>query len=183
MTIFKDVGQAVHFAFVMEQYTASMGGSMHYLDEVRRVRNGAEINFADLTPTEIRVQCRSVRDLVWSKLPMLEASALAARFSHDQKIQTAAIIDVADHFMPQLRDKGDPVLIRRVFVRHYVAEENRGPEWTIRSLADWHRVSKDRVQRLAKLVAQLVEQIEAQAMDLLGAEFERRGITRIKEAA
>lgn len=183
MTMFKDAGQAVHFAFVMEQYTVSMGGSMHYFDEVRKARNGNEINLADLTPTEIRAQCSSVRDLVRTKLPMLEESALVARFSHNQRIQTAAIINVADHFAPQLRDKGDAVLIRRVIARHYIPEDVRGAAWTVRSLAYWHRVSKDRVQRLAKLAGQLIEQLEAQALDLLDAEFEQRGITRIKEAA
>jgi hypothetical protein len=67
-------------------------------------------------------------------------------------------------------------LIFAMINRHYIPEDVRGPEWSLRAVADQYHVSKDRLFRASKLIEQHIQQLELAAIDNLRRELEAKNV-------
>lgn len=183
MHIFRDTPQAIHFAYVIEQYPAgpksSLSGAVRAATaEVSR----SGIDFGNLTPTEIHDECTRIRKAVTEYLPNHEAAALIAKFTHDRREKDGAIKAIGNHIGPALWGAiNDRALIFAIVERHYIPEQDRTPAWSLRAMADKFKVSKDRVQRVARVFEQYAQQLETVAMDNLRRKFEEKSLIKTKE--
>lgn len=110
--MFQDAGQAISFAFLMEQYEQSpecmtwrairevlkMLGLRQRLEDMTG-RTGT-VNFNGLSPLEIRGQCQMIRSTVRSRLHPAEAAVLVARNTYDSLEKAAAVTYLSEFVFP-----------------------------------------------------------------------------------
>lgn len=176
--IFKNMEQAIHFAFVMAAYPAAPRDTLQDLGRVAS-RTGArsEIDFGSLTPAEIRSECEGIRQSVLKLLPAAEACALLAKYTADltQRKEAAALVE--HHFWPAIRKAFDSrPLFHAVVQRYYAQFDQHDAQHTFRAIAARCEVSKERVQRITKLFEELASAIEGKAMANMSAQYEQKGI-------
>ncbi len=176
--IFRDTSQAVHFAFVIEQYPVGPRSSLASavraaMLEVGESRSG--IDFGGLSPLEIHAECQRITKALNDRLQRHEAAALIAKFSHDQQQKDVAIKNIATHIAPALLGAiNDRQLLFKVVERHYIPDDQRGPQWSLRALATEFKVSKDRLHRVTKVLEQYAQQLEILALSNLRRAFEEQ---------
>lgn len=117
--IFENAGQAVHVSFlimaqeatqdaplrmalirIMESIKLDSGNQRNWLDQLRGERGAGTVNFAGLSPGDIRAQCALVTQAVTTNLPEIERWVLQAKYG-----QT----DFED--VPAHSGEGDPLQI------------------------------------------------------------------------
>jgi hypothetical protein len=182
--IFKDAAKAAHFSFVIEAYPASQQSQMgSVIRTIMRQCGIAEephmpaANFGNMTTLEIHGECGRIRETVTKRLPVIQAMALQAKFSHDQNTKRNAIKAVVHHVAAALNSLiKDMDLIFTMINRHYIPEDVRGPEWSLRAVADQYQASKDRLFRASKLIEQHIAQLELAAIDNLRRELEAKNL-------
>lgn len=111
--IFENAGQAVHVAFlvmaqeatqdaplrmalirIMESIKLDTGNQRHWLDQLRGERSGS-VNFAGLSPGDIRAQCALITQAVTTNLPAIERWVLQAKYG-ETDFEDVAVVDAAD---------------------------------------------------------------------------------------
>lgn len=180
--IFRDTGQCLHFAYMIQQYPNTAPSTLASAMRVEIKASG--IDFGGLSPNEIRDECSKIRNSVRAILASHEAAALIAKYSTDQQERDRAIRVISNHIAPALHKAiKDRRLIFAIVERHYIPDDERGPKWSLRALSDQFKVSKDKIHRTAKVFEQYARQIEIIALDNLRREFEKQQIVQSKEAA
>ncbi|MCP3022286.1 hypothetical protein [Cupriavidus basilensis] len=110
--MFMDAGQAIQFAFLMEEYESSpecmtwqairkvlqMLGLRRRLEEM--IGRTGTVNFKGLQPLEIRGQCQMIRSSVAHRLHPAEAAVLIARHTHDPLAKAKAITYLSEYVFP-----------------------------------------------------------------------------------
>lgn len=174
--IFKDVGQALHFAFMVEQYpNGSKSSLVRVAREAMGERRNPEIDFGGLSQTEVHAQCANIRHSVWESLTSTEAAAMVAKYSHNTAARERAMLIVGAHIRQHLDEKlSDHVLADHLLRRHYLEES----AMSVRQIGLLHGVSKDKIHRLAVLLARQADRLEAQAMDNLRRQMQAKHIIR-----
>lgn len=169
--IFKDVGQAVHFALMIEEYPVIRGAPLPM--QLSRDARREGVDFDGLTPTEVRAQCASIRRKMLEQLPALDDAVLRAKFGFNTaEIRTVAIT-FAESMTGNLTDRK---MAERVIMRHYLMHGPNKADWTIREVASASHVSKDKVMRMAERFKFKIERAEHEAMERLRVGFEQAGI-------
>lgn len=110
--MFMDAGQAMHFAFLMEEYEASpecmtwqairtvlkMLGLREKLEAM--VGRTGTVNFSGLSPLEIRGQCQMIRSSIVNRLHPAESAAMLARYTLDPLVKARAIRFLSEYIFP-----------------------------------------------------------------------------------
>lgn len=111
-SMFMDAGQAIQFAFLMEQYESSpecmtwqairkvlqMLGHRKRLDEM--IGRTGTVNFKGLQPLEIRGQCQMIRSAIEHRLHPAEAAVLIAQHTYDPLAKAKAITYLSEWVFP-----------------------------------------------------------------------------------
>jgi len=179
--IFRNVSQALHFSYVIQQYPADGHSQLHrVIGMVKREMGVAldehdtTLNLGGMSPLEIKAQCADIRAQVRHRLDELHAQALEARFSEERDVKRFAIRCLAVHAAPQLAVSFDCALA--LCWRHYTPKERRDRDFTFRQLGEAYGISKDKAARSANRLALLLADLEADGMEGLAPGFERAGI-------
>lgn len=170
MDIFKDLKQAVRFAFALEQYRDSRTGAT---TAVRQALVDVGIN---ATPAQLEATPPAVIGeygyqillQIHGKLLKVEAAALTAAYSRDWEGRRAAVDLLTPHFYyPLARIADNKRLVDKLVTRHYIAHRERGAGWDIASLSQEFKTPKSRITRAAQIVEHCARQIETMALNTL----------------
>lgn len=170
MDIFKDLEQAVRFAYALEQYKDS--GSLVL---VRHALNEAgvkgEIGPHDLLPdrlAELRAHAKQLLAAIHGQLLRAEAASLTATFSRDWDERRAAVAVLAPYFRHLLaRIVDNQKLVDKLVARHYIAVRDRGVGWDLDSLSAEFKIPKSRLTRATHALDHCARQLEMMALGTL----------------
>lgn len=180
--IFRNVSQALHFAFVIEQYPPAGASNVRTVIGILKKEMGIRLDEADtttmrlegLSPLEVRAQCADIRAQVRRQLDELHAQALEARFSEERDVKRFAIRCLAAHAAAQLVVSVDCALA--LCWRHYMPADRRDRDFTFRQIAEQYGISKDKAARAAGKLALILAELEADGMEQLAHDFEIAGV-------
>lgn len=187
---FMSIPRALHFAFLIQAYEAAPESHMarivreHVEDcdiwEPRRMRT---IDFAGLSPLEIRAECAGIRAAVERVLPELERAVIRSRygltdyadedgvrrFFFDRE-RTAALQYLGGNWAaPQFRD--EPTSALDLLVARHFASRKTTPI-TLRAIAEAFGKSHTHYGRIANKLDKSLTLIENRALDSLVPYFE-----------
>jgi hypothetical protein len=179
--IFRHIDQALFFAYMIQAYDTPLQTFIGVQSAAER----AGIDFGNLTRAEVRAECAKVRDKVRLFCCTLHAHAIEAKYEPGSPVRMRAIRAMADYLECQIN--AERALIRTLTLRHYTPDDQRDEDFSLRAIGKTYVISKDKAQRLAAKVAELIEQQETGALRALTEHFEQAGLigrpSRTKETA
>lgn len=164
--IFKNIGQALHFSFLMEFLPATRKGATQVAIE-NLIRNSGRvfdephqstINFGGLTPLEVRGQCAMIRAAVKDHLLEPEKIAIWARFGCDQT-KADGVEGIAHYLEPLCLVKGDALL---ALVCNFYAGEPK-----MRAISADYQVELTKLARAKQVIGRNTARLEMGAKDRL----------------
>lgn len=200
--IFRSTSQAIHFAFLIEAYEASIESVMaiamrRFMKElgIWDTGNPSTVDFGGLNALEVRAQCAMIRAAVRSRLPAPEAWAIEARYginheAEDKDKQRRAGFRRGDRNVrfstaryEAVKNLGkwlapsfptiNPLAVNLLVAR---AIDSRVCTTSTRQMAEQMGASKDTWARSLKVVADRLRQLENQAIDRLEPDFVADGL-------
>lgn len=170
MNIFRNYREAVRFAFALARHPGNTGASRNSM--IRVALNDVGVNTVDAlldAPTLEMLGgfALQVGQLV-DNLPSAMRAALVAHESQDWDHRRTAATWLQNHFRPQLAHVIDhPALADRMVTRHYIAERERGPGWTLEAIGVEFRVSVARLGSAVRVLELVDDALIEDAITLL----------------
>lgn len=187
--VFRSVSQALHVSFLMSTLPVTQKGNTQALVErlmedagVRKdVQRDGTLNFAGLSPMEVRGQCAMVRDAVDHHTQPLERAAIHAWFM--PTVTTAkndAILLLREHCGPTFTVEGSSP--RALMLWHIHSQGRARDVCTERAIAAEYVLSQSTVHRNIVAVSKVCTLLRRRGMDALEAMFWRDGVVGDDEA-
>ena len=190
--IFRSVGQAVHFSFLLEALEASSESLMARMMREHLISIGAwksdesTINFGGLTSLEIRAQAAMIRSACRNRLTGPEFWVVLSRYGMIKVRNTEghkaywipqekadALGSLADWLSAQ-HAALPPDVLRLLVLRATASVEGLRP--TFRDIAEKSGCNKDTLCRHAKKISHRVRELETFAFERLEPTFLRDGV-------
>ena len=195
--IFVNLGQALHFSFLMELIPASNKGASqiafeHLMENSGRVFDSgppSTINMKGLSIIEIRGQCAMVRSLVEDHLLAPEKYALWARYGqYDNRAKVYTKMDgvegIAHYVEPACLVKGDALLeLAGNFynLTGFSKKGHRKPPPTMRQIAKKYEIDLAKLARTKRVIGQKAAQLEIVAFGRLYELLKNKELAEILE--
>lgn len=177
--IFKNIGQALHFSFLMEFLPATRKGATQVAIE-NLIRNSGRvfdephqstINFGGLTPLEVRGQCAMVRAEVEHHLLEPEKYAIWARFGLGET-KISGIEGMARYIEPICLVKGD-ALAALLCNFYWIGDEGKRP--SLRDIQEMTGIPRSNLARVKQVIGLHAARLELEASDRLAQFLLRDG--------
>jgi hypothetical protein len=200
--VFRSTQQALHVAFLMGILPVTQKSNTQMLLErlmeeagvAKVVQRDGTLNFAGLSPMEVRGQCAMVRGAVEHHCLPYERAAIVAWFSSADDTGGKGASDVAAHRqkvyaitalhgLTQPRMTIDSVDVQRMIVWHVHARGRLRDRLTERAIAAESSVSQSTVHRNVVVVSQTCSALRRRGMDRLEEMFRRDGLVDVEAAA
>jgi len=187
--VFRSVSQALHVSFLMSTLPVTQRGNTQALVErlmedagMRReiVRDGT-LNFAGLSPMEVRGQCAMVRGAVDHHTQPLERAAIHAWFMPTPtKAKNEAVLLLRDHCDATFTIEGSSP--RALILWHIHSQGRARDVCTERAIASEFVLSQSTVHRNIVAVSKVCTLLRRRGMDALEPMFTRDGLIGDDEA-
>lgn len=168
MDVFRDITQALRFAFTLEQYPAEPGAAHGSMVRLALSEAGITLSreaVARHATSEYHEYAADLRTAVRSALLPYEASSLIAMYSRDWAERRRAAETLASFHARLLSGLiDDNQLIAKLVTRHYIAERERGSSWALHDIAAEFNVSRERITRAARHIESHARQLDTVAL-------------------
>lgn len=179
--VFRSVQQALHVSFLMAQLPVTQKGSTQTLLEAlmeeagvaKDVRRDGTLNFAGLSPMEVRGQCAMVRGAVLHHCSAMERHAIHAWFAHDAS-KAEGVRELRDYC--SARFTIDIRAAQTLIVWHINVQGRARDLCTERAIAAEHKLSQSTVHRNIVVASQTCAMLRNAGMRRLDALFQRDGL-------
>jgi hypothetical protein len=187
--IFRSVSQALHVSFLMATLPVTQKSNTQALVErlmedagVRKeVHRDGTLNFAGLSPMEVRGQCAMVRGAVDHHCQPLERAAIHAWFMPTvTAAKNDAILALREHCAPTFTIEGSSP--RAVVLWHIHSQGRARDVCTERAIASEFVLSQSTVHRNIVAVSKVCTLLRRRGMDALEGMFLRDGVIGRDEA-
>lgn len=179
--VFQSVSQALHFAYLLEVMPATQKGSTQMLIESIKQQLGkveakvsSSINFAGLSPLELRGQCAMVRGAAQNHLTSIEHDAVRARYGH-QSTKAAGVRGVSAYVQAMTSLHNEAAMLA-VSWWLYHKPTRLADRYTIKQVAKEYGCSLQDCQGALRVLRNASENLERRACDRLGELFLRTGL-------
>lgn len=179
--IFRSITQAMHIAFLMGTLPVTQKGNTQMaierlMDEAgvrsEAIRDGT-LNFAGMSPMEVRGQCAMVRGAVEHHCAPIERHAIHAWFAHDGS-KAEGVRQLRDYCSAMMTIESPSA--QMLIVWHVHAQGRARDLCTERAIAGEHQLSQSTVHRNIVKVAQTAAMLRRRGMDRLEGMFVRDGV-------
>lgn len=179
--IFRSITQALHVSFLMGTLPVTQKGNtqvaIERLMEEAGVRTEAmrdgTLNFAGMSPMEVRGQCAMVRGAVTHHCAPIERHAIHAWFAHDAS-KAEGVRQLRDYCAPQFTIESPTA--QMLIVWHVHAQGRARDMCTERAIAGEHQLSQSTVHRNIVKVAKAASMLRRRGLDRLEPMFVRDGV-------
>lgn len=188
--VFRSVSQALHVSFLMATLPVTQKGNTQALVErlmadagvAKEVHRDGTLNFAGLSPMEVRGQCAMVRGAVDHHCQPLERAAIHAWFmSQPTAAKNDAILALRDHCDATFTIEGSSP---RALVLWHIHSQGRARDvCTERAIAAEHVLSQSTVHRNIVAVSKVCTLLRRRGMDALEPMFRRDGLIELDDEA
>lgn len=184
--IFRSVGQALWFSYMIEQHEMSQPSPTQTVIKDLLKRSGewldaptpAErtVNFSGLTPMEVRGTCAMVRGMVKDHLTEPERFAVEARYAY-QRARAVAVRGLRDYFEALCKTSSRDALLALTWAA-YMPSKRKGDGWSLDSISREYGTAKSVLHRDQKLIRERAGKLEAMALDRLFPLFTKDGLVQ-----
>jgi len=195
--VFRSVSQALHVSFLMATLPVTQRGNTQALVErlmedagVRKdVQRDGTLNFAGLSPMEVRGQCAMVRGAVDHHCQPIERAAIHAWFIPTREtsgsrgqdpLKVAAIVALSEHCAGHFTVEGETA--RKMIVGQQHWQGAARDICTERAIATMFALSQSTVHRNIVAVSKVCTLLRRRGMDALEPMFTRDGLIGDDEA-
>lgn len=191
-TIFRNVGHALHRAYLMAITEGTPAPQMNWLEDFKEQRYGRSARGwpTGLSSDEIRLQCTNVRDTVDRNLSEVERLAVWARFAY-QAQRAAGVRGLRDHFASLCSTANQGAVLALLWASY--DPQKRGPRrrtqrtagasvrheeesWSLRLIERDFGCAKSTLHRDQKVLRKLCGDLEATALGKLETIFIESGL-------
>jgi len=191
--IFKSTAQALHVSYLVLSMPPRQGAPFRnmlirlledldeptnqqqaWLEQLRGVATGSTINFAGLSPDEIRAQCSMITAAVRDRLPEPERNVIWARYAY-QLERAAGVRGLAGYYRSLVNVDNDMAMMALVW-RRYAGRERADQDFSFRQIAAECGGSKSTYERANKILTGHLRALETRADETLTASFRAHGV-------
>lgn len=185
--IFRSVGQALWFAYMIEQHEMSQPSPTQAVIKDLLKRSGEwldaptpaerSVNFSGLTPMEVRGTCAMVRGMVKDHLTEPERLAVEARYGY-QKARADAVRGLRDYFQALCKTQSRDALLA-VCWAIYMPSRRKGDGWSLDAISREYGAPKTVLHRDQKMIRDRAKHLECLAHDRLFPLFTKDGLVEV----
>lgn len=179
--IFQNVGQALHFSYLLEVMPATQKGSTQLLIESIRQQLGkiearvsSSVNFSGMNALEVRGQCAMVRGAAQNHLTSIEHDAIRARYGH-RLTKAAGVRGVSSYVQAMTSLHNDSAMLA-VSWWMYHKPTRIADRYSLQQVAYEYGVSRQDVQGALNVLRKAAESLERRAHERLGELFLNTGL-------
>ena len=186
--IFRDTGQALHVAFLVETLPPSQRSFMQAMIEAHMKACGIwdeakptnrTINFGAMSPLEIRGQCAMVRAAVDHHTSPPEAMAIKAHYGQ-QKTKAVGVAGLVEYLLPLLRSgKRDAAL---ALAWGLYGSQRQRQALSVRAIAEEYGMSKDAAWREQKTIREAGQGLFVRGVSSIDSMFRSSGVVVDEES-
>lgn len=180
--IFRSVGQALYVSYLMEVLPPTQKVSTQVLIENLREQAGkteqrmaSAINIGGISPLDFRGQCAMIRAAAHHRLPTPEHAAVRCQYGW-KYTQAAGVMAMSDYLAPQVGIEHEWAFRGVIWRICHRGNQRAKDRFSNRDIERETGVSKDTLDRAAKIARNSMELLRARAEDRLHEKFASDGV-------
>lgn len=181
--VFRSVNQALHVAFLMEVLPPTAKSNTQAIIEqlmrdagvLREVERDGSLNFAGLSPLEVRGQCAMVRGAVMHHCTEPERMAILAWYSHRAEKATA-VRWLCDWCGPHWTVESQPARMLMTWRVNVTDDSKAAKHCSLRDIEGEHGIPKTTVHRNVAAVGKACRSLRERGANSLEALFAAHGL-------